>query len=332
VFVLGLMGSPRRNGNTDRLLSAFLEGAEEMDAQVLKLSVAEKNIAPCQGCGFCEREGRCRIDDDDMVEIYQLLRRADIVAVATPIFFYGPSAQLKALIDRCQALWARRYIYKLREPKTSFRKGFALAVGATRGKELFSGLSLTAKYFFDAISASFEGVLGIRQVEAPGDISGHPTALAEAREKGRALAESLASRTKVLFVCRENASRSQMAEAFLQWYAGESFEAESAGDQPADEINPVVVEVMAEKGIDVAYRKPKGLPELNLESRPFDIVVSLGCEVTCPAVPGAKVEDWELEDPAGKPITFSREIRDTIEDKVRTLVENRDAGEGHHAE
>jgi protein-tyrosine-phosphatase len=261
------------------------------------------------------------MEDDDMGEIYRLLRKADLVVVATPIFFYGPPAQLKALIDRSQALWARRYILKLTDPKANFRKGFLLVVGATKGKELFTGTILTVKYFFDAIGASFEGMLGFREIESPGDIALHPTALEEARQKGKELTETLSKRKRVLFLCRENACRSQMAEALLQYYGGNLFDAQSAGDQPAREINPLAVEVMAERGMDLAYRRPKGLGEAVDEHRPFDLVVQMGCGSGCAIVSSLKVEGWDLEDPAGKSIEFMRETRDEIEKRVKMLIE-----------
>jgi protein-tyrosine-phosphatase len=256
-----------------------------------------------------------------MKEMNYLLRKADVVVLATPIFFYGPSAQIKALIDRSQALWARRYVLKLQDPKAPFRKGFLLAVGATKGKELFTGTSLITKYFFDAIAARYEGFLGYRKMEEPGAIVRHPTALDDARRKGEELAGDLAKRRRVLFLCRENACRSQMAEAFLQYQAGEKFDAQSAGDQPAPAISPLAIDVMAEKGIDLAFRRTRGIAEIEDSGRPFNIVVQMGCEQSCPLAPGGRVENWELEDPTGKPVDFMRAIRDQIEQKVKALID-----------
>jgi arsenate reductase len=320
VFVLGLMGSPRKEGNTNLLLGAFLEGAEEAGATVSKVDVPARNIQPCQGCRFCEKQGYCIQQKDDMKEMNHLLRRADIVVLATPIFFYGPSAQLKALIDRSQTLWARRYIMKLTDPKAPFRTGFLLAVGATKGKELFTGTSLIAAYFCDAVSARYEGFLGFRQVEAPGDIARHPTALADARKKAAELTTPLAGRKRALFLCQENACRSQMAEAFLQYHGGKQFDVQSAGDQPAPEVNPQAVEAMAERGIDLTYRRPKGMQAIEDEGQPFDLVVQMGCELSCPVTPNARVENWELEDPAGRPPEFMRTVRDEIEKRVKLLI------------
>jgi arsenate reductase len=320
MFVLGLMGSPRQQGNTDLLLAAFLDGAQAKGAEVLKVDVAFKNIAPCQECRFCEEHGFCRQHDDAMQEMYYLLRRADVVAIATPIFFYGPSAQLKALIDRSQAFWARRHIMKLTDPKANFRKGFLLAVGATKGKDLFAGTSLTAKYFFDAVGARYEGFLGFRQLEEPGAIDHHPTALADTKAKGEEMAGAFSARRRVLFLCRENAGRSQMAEAFLQHYAGDKFDAQSAGDQPSPEINPLAIEAMAEQGIDLAFRRPRGMDQIADGGRSFDLVVQMGCEQSCPLTLAERVENWELDDPAGKPLEFVRIIRDAIEKKVKSLI------------
>ena len=136
MFVLGLQGSPRLKGNTSLLVSAFLERAEGLGARTLRVDVARKKISPCQECGTCEREGFCPIDDD-MQEMYFLLWEADIIVMGTPVFFYGPTAQLKALIDRSQALWARKYVHKIADPGRKWRRGCVLSVGATKGKNLF---------------------------------------------------------------------------------------------------------------------------------------------------------------------------------------------------
>lgn len=317
-YVLAIMGSPRREGNTELLLRAFLEGARRDGLEVRELFVAEEEIGPCRGCRFCEREGFCKISDG-MDEVYRLLRKADLLVLATPIFFYGPPAQTKALIDRAQALWARRYKRGLKDPKSRWRKGVLLSVGATKGKNLFSGLELTARYFFDAVGASFGGTLGFRGVEEPGDIAAHPTALAEARALGRELSEPFLKRKRVLFVCRHNARRSQMAEAFLQTMAGDRFDAESAGDEPRQEIDPMALKAMAERGIDLAFRRPKALEEV-AHGRPFDLVVQMGCEVSCPQVPAIQREVWELEDPAGKGIPAFQRVRDEIEQRVKDLI------------
>ena len=96
MMILGFQGSPRKKGNTNYLLSAFMDEAETLGAQTRIVEVAKKNIVPCIGCGYCEKKGYCITQDDDMTnEIYPLLREADVVVLATPIYFYNVPAQLK---------------------------------------------------------------------------------------------------------------------------------------------------------------------------------------------------------------------------------------------
>ena len=318
MFVLGLQGSPRAKGNTGILLSAFLNEVERLGGRVNTLDATQMKVMPCLGCGACERKGYCP-QDDDMQAAYPLLRKADLVVLATPIYFYGPTAQLKAFIDRSQALWSRKYALGLEDPRRKWRKGFLLAVGATKGKNLFDGTNLTAKYFFDAVGAGFEGKLGYRKVEKMGDMGAHPTALAEASAKAKELSVSFLNRKKVLFVCRENACRSQMAAAFARQMAGDRFEVESAGSAPAEKVNPMMEKVMAEKGIDMAYLKPSAISDLPDAWQP-DAVVFMGCEVTCPTFPGAVTEDWDLPDPAKESIDFMRNVRDQVEKRVGGFV------------
>ena len=185
--VLGIMGSPRMKGNTDLLLDAALDGAREQGAEVEKIVVDKLDIAPCREYYGCERDGNCVIRDD-MDAIYPKLLESDAVIVASPMFFYGLSSQVKALIDRSQALWARRYTLK-QEPPDGGRQGAFIAVGATKGRELFTGSILTVKYFFEAIGVDYAGELLIRGVDKRGEIKQHPSALADARELGKRLVQ-----------------------------------------------------------------------------------------------------------------------------------------------
>ena len=124
----------------------------------------------------------------------------------------------------------------------------------------------------------------------------------------------------VLFVCNHNAGRSQMAQAFFERHAPPGAEAESAGTRPADAIWPEVVEVMKELGIDVSGRRPKALTR-EMQQR-ADLAVTMGCGDACPYVP-TTVIDWELPDPAGRALEEVREIRDTVERRVRALIDER---------
>ncbi len=124
----------------------------------------------------------------------------------------------------------------------------------------------------------------------------------------------------ILFVCVENAGRSQMAEAFAKKYGESKFDVLSAGNKPADKINPVVVEVMKEKGIDISMNKPKLLTYGMAQQA--DLIVTMGCDDQgiCPGPFFKPTVDWKLEDPKGKPIEKVREIRDKIEQLVQKLV------------
>ena len=188
VKILGLFGSPRRGGNTELLLEEALKGAEKEGAKVERLYLSDFTITPCKECHGCDDTGNCIIFDD-MEKIYPKLLEADVVILASPIFFYGVTAWAKALIDRSQALWARKYLLKDsslgKEGKK--RKGFFISVGATKGQKVFEGAILTVKYFFDVLNAEYAGELVFRGVEAKGDILNHPEALQQAYEAGRKL-------------------------------------------------------------------------------------------------------------------------------------------------
>ncbi|TMF86427.1 MAG: arsenate reductase ArsC [Chloroflexi bacterium] len=127
-----------------------------------------------------------------------------------------------------------------------------------------------------------------------------------------------AERPAVLFVCVHNAGRSQMAAGFLERLAGARLRVQSAGSEPADEINPVAVEAMREVGIDIAGARPQRLRDDAV--READVVITMGCGDACPVYPGKRYQDWELDDPAGRPLAEVRGIRDQIKARVETLV------------
>ena len=128
----------------------------------------------------------------------------------------------------------------------------------------------------------------------------------------------MADKPSVLFVCVHNAGRSQMAAGYLNHIAGDRIEVRSAGSEPADKINPVAVEVMAEEGIDIADEQPR---ILTIDAvRASDVVITMGCGDTCPHYPGKRYEDWVLDDPAGQDIDHVRPIRDEIRRRVEQLM------------
>ena len=126
------------------------------------------------------------------------------------------------------------------------------------------------------------------------------------------------SKPSVLFVCVHNAGRSQMAAAFLTYFAGDRVEVRSAGSAPADSINPAVVEALKEVGIDISNEHPKVLTTSAVEQS--DVVITMGCGDACPFFPGKRYLDWVLPDPAGQGVEFVRPIRDQIKKLVEELI------------
>jgi len=191
VNVLALFCSSRRGGNTDLLLEEFLRGCESAGATAERFFVSKIQMTGCRACGGCDETGRCVVEDG-MAEVYAALERSSRVVLASPIYFYSVPAQAKAVIDRSQAFWARKYL--MNEPGAqgvrppAARKGFFIAVGATRGKRIFEGVCLTVRYFFDAVDATYEGDLLYRGFDAKADIRSHPTALQECFDAGRQFA------------------------------------------------------------------------------------------------------------------------------------------------
>ena len=128
----------------------------------------------------------------------------------------------------------------------------------------------------------------------------------------------MADEPEVLFVCVHNAGRSQMAAALLAHHAAGRVRVASAGSAPADRINPAVVEVLAEVGLEVTAEVPKKLTHSGVEAA--DVVITMGCGDACPVFPGKRYLDWELPDPAGKSVEEVRPIRDEIDRRVRGLL------------
>ena len=132
--------------------------------------------------------------------------------------------------------------------------------------------------------------------------------------------EEMAKKKKILFVCVENAGRSQMAEAFFRKYLPAGFEPVSAGTMPAARINPTVAQAMKEIGVDIEKNSPKNVSQQMIDEA--ETAVNMGCmdKESCPALFLRDVTDWQIEDPKGKPIEEIRKIRDQIEQRVKELV------------
>jgi arsenate reductase (thioredoxin) len=132
----------------------------------------------------------------------------------------------------------------------------------------------------------------------------------------------VATPASVLFVCVHNAGRSQMAAGFLRSLGGDGVDVRSAGSAPKESINPVAVEAMLERGVDLRAEEPKVLTDEAVQAS--DVVITMGCGDACPIYPGKRYEDWQLDDPAGQGIEAVRPIRDEIEQRVRALLASLD--------
>jgi multimeric flavodoxin WrbA len=186
--VIAFLGSPRENGNTELLLNEAIKGIEASGSAVRTFNLNLANIRPCQNCGGCERTGECIIEDD-MVGIAEEIRAADRVILASPIFFFGLSAQTKIMIDRCQSFWCEKYLLRRSIPEGEFgRKGLLFLVGGMKKQVGIDCANATATAFFRTISVREHKVLSYLGVDAKGAIMEHPAALREAFEAGRELA------------------------------------------------------------------------------------------------------------------------------------------------
>ncbi len=186
MIVLGIYGSPRKGGNTDSLLDRALEGARSEGATIKSIYVRDLKMSGCIECGGCDKTGKCIIDDD-MQSVYPLLEEADIIIMASPVFFYGVSSQLKALIDRAQAMWSKRMLTKPPEKRRQYDSGdgYIISVGATKGKNLFLGVELSAKYFFDALDMKYIKGLFFKGLEKKTDAKESADVMEQAYDFGR---------------------------------------------------------------------------------------------------------------------------------------------------
>jgi len=182
--IIAFNGSPRREGNTELLLNETLRAIDGKGHEITRFELNKLKIMPCQDCGGCEKTGRCIIDDD-MTPIYEAIRTADRVILASPIFFFALSAQAKVMIDRCQAFWCEKYLLKRTIEAGPFgRKGLLLMVGGMKIQMGVQCGEATAKAFFRTVSVQEHETLSFLEVDQKGAILSHPTALREAYEAG----------------------------------------------------------------------------------------------------------------------------------------------------
>ena len=189
IKVLGIAGSPRRGGNTDLLLQEVMAGATSQGAEVKTIILSELNIAPCRHCDGCLESGECVIPDD-MQWIHRELRETDRLTLASPIFFMGVTAQTKAMIDRCQALWVMKHVLKLPISTHSHKRlGLFISVGGRGDAKLFEAAIATVKSWFNTLDIAYAGELLFSGIDEKGAIAQHPTALQQAFITGQKLVD-----------------------------------------------------------------------------------------------------------------------------------------------
>lgn len=185
--VLAIEGSPRKGGNSDLLLDNFLKGAEEAGCKVEKVNICALKIAPCDEGNSCHRTGKCRIRDH-MQGLYEKLLEADVLCISTPTFFMGVPAQLKCAIDRCQALWAKRFVLKeeLRSDNKE-RSGYLIATAGLDKDEAFIGTKKTIQALFYVLGFRYKGELLLSGVDKKGDVEKKEGALRDAYNLGKGI-------------------------------------------------------------------------------------------------------------------------------------------------
>jgi multimeric flavodoxin WrbA len=188
IKVLGISTSPRIKGNSDLLLRQALAGAESAGGNTEYVHLSDYKISPCIECNACYATGICAVQDDFQNLLKKMLD-TDRLIFATPIFFMTVCAQAKMLIDRCQCLWAHKYVLK-KELITAGhdRRAMVIAVGGSKSKKQFECVRLTMKSYFDSLQVHYWANLFVNKIDALGEIKKHPTAMNEAYRLGSQLA------------------------------------------------------------------------------------------------------------------------------------------------
>lgn len=189
VTILAISSSPRRGGNSETLLDEAMKGALSIGARVEKVSLCDFTIAPCVECYGCAKTGRCVVEDD-FQRFYLSFLAVDRIILATPVFFMSVSAQGKALIDRCQCLWVRKYRLKTRIGGRAGvkRRGYLIASAGSGLPDSFDCARKTALYFYKTVDMEFSGDVCVNKLEDRGDVEKRPEELKAAFEMGLAAA------------------------------------------------------------------------------------------------------------------------------------------------
>ncbi len=184
--ILAIHGSPRKEGNSEILMKEAVKTIESEGHEVTIIRAAEMKIAPCLNCDGCVETGECIIKDD-MDIVYEAIEETDRVLVASPVFFFGVPAQLKALIDRCQALWCRKYLLKQPVSDKKDRKGLLIMVGGMARERGFEASNATVTAFFRTIDVPTHEFIYFKSIDAKAEVLKHPEALKATREAAKRL-------------------------------------------------------------------------------------------------------------------------------------------------
>lgn len=189
--VLCIAGSPRRHGNSDRLLDEVEAGVRDAGGEPVRLVASEAGIAPCLGCNACSKSGVCAVRDG-MSDVYPLLDAASAIVIATPVYFASVPATLKALYDRCQPYWARRYV--LGAQRREVRRPGALLVVGGGGDPFGLECAVTvSRSVLNVLEVALDELLEVVGPDAAGDVVEDAAAMARAREIGRAVSSRAAA-------------------------------------------------------------------------------------------------------------------------------------------
>jgi multimeric flavodoxin WrbA len=193
VAVIGISGSPHRHGNTETLLDRFLDGTKNAGAGVEKVILKDLSYSACRGCNACHKTGNCIVQDEAIV-LYEKMMAADCVAVASPIYTMGITAELKGLIDREQFLWARKFILKtmyFSDDHIKKHKGIFISTAGLGWEHVFDGAFPVITALFNTIGFEYYDNIIANDMDRFGGIKNHPTALADAYEKGQKVVKEL---------------------------------------------------------------------------------------------------------------------------------------------
>jgi len=186
IKVLGISGSPHRHGNTETLLDRFLEGAQASGATIEKVVLKTLLYSPCRGCNACHKNGECVVNDDAII-LYEKILVSDCLAVASPIYTMGITAELKGFIDRQQYLWARKFILKtlyFSDDHIKRHKGIFISTAGLGWENVFDGAFPIITALFNTTGFEYYDNVIANDMDRYGGIKNHPTALKEAFDKG----------------------------------------------------------------------------------------------------------------------------------------------------